>query len=86
MQKLWGFKNQDKKRSLKISLSLYLKYIFMTLCQLFFFRHCAKFFDLNPDQEDEIQSIQLSLNLNISQCYLKMEKWQQVFKIHFFES
>jgi tetratricopeptide (TPR) repeat protein len=40
--------------------------------------HCGKFFDIGPDMQEEVKALQLSLNLNVALCYLKMEKWQQV--------
>ena len=42
--------------------------------------HAAKFFDLSPDDEAEVRQIKLSLYLNLSQCYIKLENWEQVLR------
>lgn len=42
--------------------------------------HCAKFFDLSPDDEKEVAQVKLSLHLNLAQCYLKLENWEQVIR------
>ena len=36
--------------------------------------HCAKFFDLTPDQDEEVRAVKLSLNLNLALAYTKLEK------------
>ncbi|OQR83021.1 hsp70-like protein [Achlya hypogyna] len=35
--------------------------------------HASKFFDLRPEEADEVKAVKLSLYLNLAQCYLKME-------------
>jgi len=40
--------------------------------------HAAKFFDLSPDQRTNVDKIKLSLELNMAQCYLKMENLDKV--------
>ncbi len=40
--------------------------------------HAAKFFDLKPDDEQEVKAIKLSLYLNLAMCYIKMEQWERV--------
>lgn len=40
--------------------------------------HAAKFFDLDPEQKAEIDALKVALYLNLSQCYLKLETWDQV--------
>jgi tetratricopeptide (TPR) repeat protein len=42
--------------------------------------HAAKFFDLGPDDQTEVNNLKLSINLNIAQCYLKMENWDQAIR------
>ena len=42
--------------------------------------HCAKFFDLTPDDQKEVQSLKLSLHLNLAQCYLNLENWDQAMR------
>lgn len=42
--------------------------------------HCAKFFDLSPDDEKEVGQVKLSLYLNLAQCYLKLENWEQAIR------
>lgn len=37
--------------------------------------HAAKFFDLSPDDIEEVNAVKLSLHLNVTQCYLKLENW-----------
>ncbi|KAL7531674.1 hypothetical protein ACHAXR_005200 [Thalassiosira sp. AJA248-18] len=36
--------------------------------------HCTKFFDLNPEEEEEVKQVKLSLHLNIALMYIKLEK------------
>lgn len=40
--------------------------------------HCAKFFDLSKEDEDEVREVKLSLYLNLASCYMKLENWEQV--------
>lgn len=40
--------------------------------------HAAKMFDLTPDEQKELHAVQLSLYLNLAQCYLKLQSWDQV--------
>lgn len=35
-------------------------------------------FDLNADEQEEVHAVQLSLYLNLAQCYLKLQSWDQV--------
>ncbi|CAK4375705.1 unnamed protein product [Aphanomyces euteiches] len=39
--------------------------------------HASKFFDLRPEEADQVKAIKLSLYLNLAQCYLKLESWQK---------
>ena len=43
--------------------------------------HSTKFFDLSPEDEKEVSQLKLSLYLNLSQCYIKLENWEQVFSV-----
>jgi len=36
--------------------------------------HCSKFFDLSPEEKKEVDAIKLSLHLNMSLAYIKLEK------------
>eukprot|EP00953_Heterococcus_sp_UTEX-ZZ885_P014925 8416-Heterococcus_DN1.PRE.2 len=40
--------------------------------------HAAKFFDLTPEQQAEVDVLKLALYLNLSQCFLKLENWDAV--------
>ncbi|CAN0422717.1 unnamed protein product [Ectocarpus sp. 12 AP-2014] len=40
--------------------------------------HAAKMFDLNAEEQKEVHAVQLSLYLNLAQCYLKLQSWDQV--------
>jgi len=42
--------------------------------------HAAKFFDLSPEDEQEVKDVKLSLYLNLSMCYIKMSNWDQVMR------
>jgi tetratricopeptide (TPR) repeat protein len=42
--------------------------------------HASKFFDLSPDDEVEVNALKLSLYLNLSQCYIKLENWDNVLR------
>lgn len=42
--------------------------------------HSTKFFDLSPDDSKEVQLVQVSLYLNLAQCYLKLENWEQAIR------
>jgi tetratricopeptide (TPR) repeat protein len=37
--------------------------------------HISKFFDLSPEDQVEVTALKLSLFLNLSQCYIKLENW-----------
>ncbi|CAM9371412.1 unnamed protein product [Laminaria digitata] len=39
--------------------------------------HSAKMFDLSADEQKEVHAVQLSLYLNLAQCYLKLQSWDQ---------
>mmetsp|Transcript_15003 Transcript_15003/g.29242 ORF Transcript_15003/g.29242 Transcript_15003/m.29242 type:complete len:209 (+) Transcript_15003:1856-2482(+) len=38
------------------------------------------FFDLGPDDEEEVKQIKLSLHLNLAQCCIKLEDWAETIK------
>ncbi len=40
--------------------------------------HAAKMFDLSAEEQKEVHAVQLSLYLNLAQCYLKLQSWDQV--------
>ncbi|CAM9428836.1 unnamed protein product [Ectocarpus sp. 8 AP-2014] len=40
--------------------------------------HAAKMFDLNAEEQKEVHAVQLSLYLNLAQCYVKLQSWDQV--------
>jgi len=40
-------------------------------------QHCEKFFDLNPEQEEEVKKLRCTLHLNIATCFVKMEAWSK---------
>lgn len=42
--------------------------------------HIAKFFDLGPDDQKEIQALKITLWLNLASCYLKLEQYDRVFQ------
>ena len=39
-------------------------------------QHCSKFYDLSPEQMDELKAVKLSLYNNIAMCGNKMEDWK----------
>ena len=43
--------------------------------------HCAKFVDLSPDDIEEVNSVKLSLNLNLALAYLKLENPDQALRV-----
>lgn len=43
--------------------------------------HCAKFVDLSPDDQDEVNGVKLSLNLNLALMYIKLEKPEQALRV-----
>ena len=43
--------------------------------------HCAKFVDLGPEDDEEVNALKLSLNLNLSLSYLKLEKPDQALRV-----
>ena len=42
--------------------------------------HCTKFFDLSPDEEQEVKDVKLSLHLNIALMYIKLEKLDNAYQ------
>ena len=42
--------------------------------------HASKFFDLSPDDEQEVKAVKLSLYLNLAQCYIKLENYDNVIR------
>merc|ERR1719231_556012 len=42
--------------------------------------HASKFFDLSPDDENEVKAVKLSLYLNLAQCYIKLENFDNVIR------
>jgi len=42
--------------------------------------HAAKFFDLSPEDTEEVGAVKLSLHLNLTQCYLKLENWDSAIR------
>lgn len=42
--------------------------------------HASKFFDLSPEDEIEVNQLKLSLYLNLAQCYIKLENWDNVLR------
>merc|ERR1712070_1355808 len=42
--------------------------------------HCAKFFDLGPEDEEEVVGVKLSLYLNLAMCYIKLENLDAALK------
>jgi tetratricopeptide (TPR) repeat protein len=42
--------------------------------------HAAKFFDLSPEDTEEVSAVKLSLHLNLTQCYLKLENWDSAIR------
>jgi len=42
--------------------------------------HASKFFDLSPDDEQEVKAVKLSLYLNLAQCYIKLENFDNVIR------
>ena len=40
----------------------------------------AKFFDLSPQDEKEVQSLKVTLYSNIAACYIKLENWDNVIR------
>ena len=41
--------------------------------------HCSKFFDLSPEQQNEVNDVKLSLYLNLAFAYIKLEKLDNAF-------
>lgn len=39
-------------------------------------QHCSKFYDLSPEQMEELKAVKLSLYNNIAMCGNKMEDWK----------
>ncbi|CAE7456030.1 Ppid [Symbiodinium microadriaticum] len=42
--------------------------------------HAAKFFDLSPEDIEEVNQVKLSIFLNLAQCYLKLENWENAIR------
>ena len=42
--------------------------------------HAAKFRDCSPEQKAEVDALKLSLYLNLAQCYIKLEAWDNARK------
>lgn len=42
--------------------------------------HCSKFFDLSPEEEEEVKEVKLSLHLNIALMYIKLEKLDNAYQ------
>eukprot|EP00616_Rhizochromulina_sp_CCMP1243_P018972 CAMPEP_0118997514 /NCGR_PEP_ID=MMETSP1173-20130426/61872_1 /TAXON_ID=1034831 /ORGANISM="Rhizochromulina marina cf, Strain CCMP1243" /LENGTH=316 /DNA_ID=CAMNT_0006948967 /DNA_START=26 /DNA_END=976 /DNA_ORIENTATION=- len=42
--------------------------------------HCSKFFDLSPEDDQEVRQIRLALHLNLAQCWVKLDNFDQVLK------
>ena len=42
--------------------------------------HASKFFDLSPEDTTEVNQLKLSLYLNLSQCYIKLENWENALR------
>lgn len=38
------------------------------------------FFDLSPEDIEEVNAVKLSLHLNLTQCYLKLENWDSAVR------
>jgi molecular chaperone DnaK (HSP70)/tetratricopeptide (TPR) repeat protein len=43
--------------------------------------HCKKFFDLKPDETEEVTAVQLSLNLNLALAYSKLENYDAALRV-----
>eukprot|EP00985_Skeletonema_marinoi_P004645 scaffold2014_cov155-Skeletonema_marinoi.AAC.1 len=41
--------------------------------------HCNKFFDMSPEQQNEVNEVKLSLYLNLAFAYIKLEKLDNAF-------
>lgn len=42
--------------------------------------HAAKFFDLSPEDKEEVNQVKLSIFLNLTQCYLKLENYDNAIR------
>lgn len=42
--------------------------------------HCAKFFDLSKEDEEEVRQMKLTLYLNLASCYIKLQNYDQTFR------
>ena len=42
--------------------------------------HASKFFDLNPEEQKEVNDVKLSLHLNIALAYIKLEKYDNALQ------
>ena len=42
--------------------------------------HAAKFFDLSPEDAEQVKELKLSLYNNLTMCYIKMSNWDQVLR------
>jgi len=43
--------------------------------------HCGKFVDLSPDDEEEVQTMKVTLNLNLALAYTKLQNWDQALRV-----
>jgi tetratricopeptide (TPR) repeat protein len=42
--------------------------------------HCAKFVDLSPNDQEEVNGVKLTLNMNLALAYLKMQNPDQALR------
>lgn len=42
--------------------------------------HAAKFTDIGPEDKEAVDAAKLSSHLNLAQCYIKLERWQQALE------
>eukprot|EP01082_Thalassiosira_pseudonana_P005183 g4728.t1 g4728 contig16:169977-171020(+) len=42
--------------------------------------HCSKFFDLSPEEEQEVKDVKLSLHINMALAYIKLEKLDNAYQ------
>ena len=40
--------------------------------------HSLKFFDMSPQQKDEVKALRATLIVNCAICYMKLEQWEKV--------
>eukprot|EP00730_Choanoeca_flexa_P015477 TRINITY_DN7113_c0_g1_i3.p1 TRINITY_DN7113_c0_g1~~TRINITY_DN7113_c0_g1_i3.p1 ORF type:complete len:737 (+),score=250.94 TRINITY_DN7113_c0_g1_i3:50-2260(+) len=39
--------------------------------------HCRQFFDLTPEDQEEVDGVQATLHLNLAMCYIKQSAWKK---------